>query len=254
MSRRAQAAVVVALATVGLVCWLAAAPALAHRSGCHGAHSCPSDHHSYIWYDSSGKAWDCAEPGAREVSAQDTTRIVYAGLVYLCHAYGSSAGGASSGGSSNRGSGAASCGLERWTVKTLQDRPTLRRVKKTTIAYLVTRPNPGNLPSFRLPFERNVFSVSAAVVLVRKEVDSDYHLVLRDPAGRTMIAESPLPSCAPRATAARRAQMATVRAAVRLCARAVVTGVAFFDFQHGQTGVAPNAIELHPILAFRCLA
>jgi hypothetical protein len=33
-----------------------------------------------------------------------------------------------------------------------------------------------------------------------------------------------------------------------------VTGVAFFDFKHGQTGVAPNAIELHPILGFRCLA
>jgi hypothetical protein len=32
-----------------------------------------------------------------------------------------------------------------------------------------------------------------------------------------------------------------------------VTGVAFFDTDHGQTGVAPNAIELHPILAFRCL-
>jgi hypothetical protein len=32
-----------------------------------------------------------------------------------------------------------------------------------------------------------------------------------------------------------------------------VTGVAFFDFDHSQTGVAPNAIELHPVLAFRCL-
>jgi hypothetical protein len=48
--------------------------------------------------------------------------------------------------------------------------------------------------------------------------------------------------------------MRTARAAVRLCARAQVTGVAFFDFKHGQTGVAPNAIELHPILAFRCLS
>jgi len=33
-----------------------------------------------------------------------------------------------------------------------------------------------------------------------------------------------------------------------------VTGVAFFDYEHGQTGVAPNAIELHPILGFRCLS
>jgi len=27
-----------------------------------------------------------------------------------------------------------------------------------------------------------------------------------------------------------------------------VTGVAFFDVLHGQEGVAPNGIELHPIL------
>ena len=27
-----------------------------------------------------------------------------------------------------------------------------------------------------------------------------------------------------------------------------VTGVRFFDFLHGQTGVAPNGIELHPVL------
>jgi hypothetical protein len=52
--------------------------------------------------------------------------------------------------------------------------------------------------------------------------------------------------------ALRRKQMGTARAAVRVCPRAVITGVAFFDFQHGQTGVAPNGIELRPILAFRC--
>lgn len=40
---------------------------------------------------------------------------------------------------------------------------------------------------------------------------------------------------------------------MRLFRSARVTGVAFFDFDHGQTGVAPNAIELHPVLAFRCL-
>jgi hypothetical protein len=33
-----------------------------------------------------------------------------------------------------------------------------------------------------------------------------------------------------------------------------VTGVAFFDFDHGQDGVAPNAIELHPLVHFRCLS
>ncbi len=28
-----------------------------------------------------------------------------------------------------------------------------------------------------------------------------------------------------------------------------VTGVGFFDSFHGQTGIAPNGIELHPVLA-----
>jgi hypothetical protein len=33
----------------------------------------------------------------------------------------------------------------------------------------------------------------------------------------------------------------------------VVTGVGFFDFIHGQTGVAPNGIELHPIVDIKFL-
>jgi hypothetical protein len=35
-----------------------------------------------------------------------------------------------------------------------------------------------------------------------------------------------------------------------LSGRATVTGVGFFGSIHGQTGVAPNGIELHPVLAF----
>jgi hypothetical protein len=31
-------------------------------------------------------------------------------------------------------------------------------------------------------------------------------------------------------------------------ATVTVVGVGFFDILHGQTGVAPNAIELHPVL------
>jgi hypothetical protein len=39
----------------------------------------------------------------------------------------------------------------------------------------------------------------------------------------------------------------------RYCARARVVGVAFFDYYHGQRGVAPNVIELHPILGYWCM-
>jgi hypothetical protein len=149
-------------------------------------------------------------------------------------------------------SSAPACGVERWTVKTLQDRPRLLPARKTTIHYLITRPAPAHIPDTRLPFERHIFTVIARVVLVRPEADSDLHVVLQS--GRNhMISEAPAPYCDSRATPLRRRQMRVARSHVRLCARARVTGIAFFDFDHGQTGVAPNAIELHPILRFTCL-
>lgn len=48
--------------------------------------------------------------------------------------------------------------------------------------------------------------------------------------------------------------MAAARRAVRVCAKARVVGVAFFDYLHGQKGVARNGIELHPVLGFACLS
>jgi len=36
-----------------------------------------------------------------------------------------------------------------------------------------------------------------------------------------------------------------------LTGTATITGVAFFDVIHGQRGVAPNGIELHPVLSFK---
>ncbi len=145
------------------------------------------------------------------------------------------------------------CGVERWAVKTLQDRPSLVAVRSTSIAYLVSRPAPSSLPLTRLRFERQVFRVHASVSTIRSEADGDLHVVIGD-GQHTMIAEAPSGSCDGGATLARRKQMSKARAAVRICADATITGVAFFDFPHGQIGLAPNAIELHPILAFACKA
>jgi hypothetical protein len=147
----------------------------------------------------------------------------------------------------------ALCGDKRWTVKTLKDRPALLPAKLVTVGYLITRLAPAYLPARRLAFERHVFTVFAAVTLVRPEADGDFHVLLQD-RGFQMIAEAPMPSCTAGATPAMRHAMAVARSHVRPCRRAKVTGVAFFDFKHGQTGMAPNAIELHPILGFHCLA
>jgi hypothetical protein len=149
--------------------------------------------------------------------------------------------------------GRSLCGVERWKVKTLQDRPSLLPVQTVTIAYLISRTKPVTLPGDRAPFERHQFKVTAQVTKVIGEDDGDKHLVLQDAVGDTMIAEAPTSSCNNDATGYRRNQMAQARAAVKVCSKAEVMGVAFFDFFHHQTGVAPNEIELHPILAFKCL-
>src|SRR5690348_6534949 len=90
--------------------------------------------------------------------------------------------------SSTRSSSRIACGTERWTVKTLQDQPVLRPAKFTTIHFLVTRPAPAHLADTRLPFEHNVYTLEAAVTLVRSEDDGDFHLVLRSGSDQ-MIAE-----------------------------------------------------------------
>ena len=150
-------------------------------------------------------------------------------------------------------SAALACGVERWTVKTLKDRPLLLRARPTTVSYLTNLPRPTYLPARRLARERAIFSLIASVTLKRSEDDLDYHLVLRS-GSRTMIAETPSPLCTKGATATRRKQMIAARNVARVCTRARVVGVAFYDFLHGQTGVAPNGIELHPVLGFACLS
>lgn len=151
-------------------------------------------------------------------------------------------------------SAALACGFERWDIKTLKDRPRLLRARSTTVAHLVGLPRPVPFPPpGRLPLERRIYSVVAAVTLDRSEADLDHHLVLRS-GGHTMIAETPSPLCTSGATAYRRRQLRNARSVARVCTRARVTGVLFFDYPHGQTGVAPNAIELHPVLDFACLS
>jgi hypothetical protein len=179
-------------------------------------------------------------------------RIVAAALVVACAVLAARIAAPSSGGHF-RYSAALACGVERWKVKTLQDRPRLLRAHAIPMSQLVSHERPTPLPGTRLPFERHIWSVDAAVTLVRHEPDEDFHIVLESGADQ-MIAESPSSACTSGATAYRRRQMGEARSKLRLCIQARVIGVAFFDFKHGQTGVAPNAIELHPILGFACLS
>ena len=94
--------------------------------------------------------------------------------------------------------------------------------------------------------------------------DHDIHLIISVPGTRnaTMITEFPNPRCI--ASAFKRGVMTRARSAmlancgsiptgtfVNLKGMVTMTGVGFWDIKHGQTGVAPNAIELHPVLSIK---
>ena len=243
-------AVVTSIVATALLATGVGLSATAHRSGCHAAHSCPSDHHSYVWFDAAGQGWDCAKPGAPEITAADTQAIFYDGLRYQCHRAG--------------GTNTPVCGVERWAVKTLSD-PSAPQVdlvpRGASVHGLRALAAPPNLGA-RLPgAEMHAWRIHVRLLWSKLENDSDIHLVVADPrTGETMIVELPSPSCAigspahAQIAAARaefvRACGAPVRSFTRLAGVATIDGVGFFDFLHGQRGVAPNGIELHPALRF----
>jgi hypothetical protein len=115
-----------------------------------------------------------------------------------------------------------------------------------------SRDAPRLLPEFQS------YTVTAKLLEFKEEADSDIRLVILGTSGESMIAEIPAPTCAEGS----RVQAQITRARARfVCifgqpsraswhevnASVTVTGVLFFDVHHGQTGVAPNAVELHPV-------
>src|SRR5258708_2643941 len=158
----------------------------------------------------------------------------------------------------------ATCGVERWSVKTGTDADAglvnLASSSPNTIATMRgwTAPNPIPPNNRVAPFETTVWVLNATLTQYKLETDQDYHLVLADASGNTLIAEIPDPACvgagspfAPGISNARAefdakftatSSFQTANIAVR------VTGVGMFDFLHRQTGVAPTRIELHAVL------
>jgi hypothetical protein len=165
---------------------------------------------------------------------------------------------------------ALSCGVERWNVKTLQDPAgralDLSNIVHTSVGALrakgVLRGPNGSRGS---GVESTLYEVRARLVSAKVEEDNDIHLVIKElTTSGTMIVEFPLaPGCTTNATTGAKTRMKNARNAfgdacgipgsshfTKLKGRATIRGIGFFDFLHGQTGVAPNGIELHPVLRF----
>ena len=156
------------------------------------------------------------------------------------------------------------CGVERWHVKTGIDSGA-KSVKTTpvdtTIAALAALPVPAGASKDQRtsPTETTVYRITATVTAYKTEADSDVHLALSDGKGHTMIAEIPDPGCVG-ASSPFKAQIAAASKKwsdkhpgspgyLTVNQKVVLTGVGFFDKIHGQRGVAPNGIELHPVLS-----
>jgi hypothetical protein len=158
----------------------------------------------------------------------------------------------------------AQCGVERWSVKTGTDPDAglvnLNSSTNTTIASMRAIPAPSPIPANNrvAPTETTVWVINATLTEFKLENDSDYHLVISDASGNTMITEIPSPTCvgsgSPFFSAIQNsrakfdAQFTATTSFQTVNMPVQIVGVGMFDFLHGQTGVAPNGIELHPVL------
>ena len=182
---------------------------------------------------------------------------------------------------------AGPCGVERWDVKTGTD-DAARGIDlgvappPTTVDALRALAAPAILDVHtpRMPAERTLAELrDVRLVCVKREDDRDEHLVIeaRDeavveptadrgckllhdaPGLRTLVVEVPDPACLPEGHPWRE-RIAAVRTLVerethpeprarRVNRLVSLRGVTFFDVVHGQLGVAPNGVELHPVVA-----
>jgi hypothetical protein len=162
---------------------------------------------------------------------------------------------------------AGGCGVERWNVKTLSE-PTAKglhrqRPSTATVERLTAMtPPPWSAKAPRRAAERHAYSVDGCVVAYALEGDSDLHVVVQGESGATIIVEFPDPaSCAPWSHAPgliQRAREDLLRLVperptssfkyVQPGISVTVVGLLFFDKVHGQAGVAPNGVEIHPVL------
>ncbi|MCU1264579.1 MAG: hypothetical protein JWM21_897 [Acidobacteria bacterium] len=162
------------------------------------------------------------------------------------------------------------CGVERWSVKTGTDADAglvnLNSATPTTIAFLHSLPSPNPTPANNrvAPGETTQWTIQGTLVEYKLESDSDYHVVVQDGAGNTIVTEIPYPGLTPSCvTGSSPFYSGIANARCKFDSSSLpqattnfqfanvpvrITGVGMFDFPHGQTGSSPNQIEIHPIL------
>jgi type IX secretion system substrate protein len=160
----------------------------------------------------------------------------------------------------------SSCGgTERWDVKVFTDAAAsgidFAHPHNTSVTHLVNLPTvtPGSSQARITPQEDSVYTVICNITEFRPESDSDCHLVITDGTS-TMIAEVPDPGCSTVSISPKASNFNTCRTWVHKnlgtvintsvsLPPVIITGVAYYDPPHGQSGAAPNNLELHGVIS-----
>jgi hypothetical protein len=157
-------------------------------------------------------------------------------------------------------------GEERWPQKVLIDKEAAdipHSFQESTIAQLTqidtkTPQNRYREGKPRMEIEKHIYKIKDCFITdVLRENDNDLHLVIEDGKGNHMIAEIPDPQCP-------EAEKSDWSSNFEACRKLMLkygnnyrhylftlTGVLFVDKAHGQTGIAPNSVELHPLLEMK---
>ena len=176
------------------------------------------------------------------------------------------------GGGNSTGSCGTSCGVQRWHIKTLGD-AYVTTINWTPVSktgdQMRAAPVPSGYDEYNdttryAPWETESVTVRATLVGWKTETDHDYHMVIADlnNPSDTMIIEPPDPTCSSACDGGFANYFQATRTKLVNCFGSPpssfgnlpagivvdVTGVPEFDALHGQTGVAPNGIEIHPVL------
>ena len=153
-------------------------------------------------------------------------------------------------------------GVERWDVKVLTDAAASqvnfipRLATLDSLIHITTHPSSTAPRMAGVEFQS--YTISCKITIKKNEDDNDYHLVLED-GGQTMIGEVPDPVCSAASASANVNDFIAARNWVNThigvnpvpavnIPGVELTGVSFVDVSHGQTGAAPNQLEIHPIL------
>lgn len=177
------------------------------------------------------------------------------------------------------------CGTERWNVKVCKDPQVkvlfqnntvashqLKPFVPTTISDLVNLDVPGPLALHTPRFvnseaETTIYELTATLIEYKEEKgstgDNDYHLVIRDSSGNSMVAEIPKQNCLANTPEPLRSMIKQARADFNskftvtggfkpTSTKVRITGQGFFDRPHASAS-ATNGIEIHPVIKIEFL-